>query len=69
LRVAIRSARAGREYFTRRGNPEIAQHTFKALHILLVILSVPKVANIARAKLRSPSLIRRHDGIVEADRK
>ena len=48
---------------------EIAQHTLKALHILLVILPVPEIANIARAKLRSPSLIRRHDGIVEADRK
>jgi len=33
---------------------EIAQHTLKALHILLVILPVPEIANIARAKLRSP---------------
>src|SRR5262249_23589865 len=48
---------------------EIAQNTLKALHILLVILPMPEIANIARAKLRSPSLMRRHDGIVEADRK
>jgi len=46
---------------------QIAQHARETLLIVVVILPAPEVADMARAQLRGPRLIRFHHGIVKPD--
>jgi hypothetical protein len=46
-----------------------SRSTVETLLITVVLFPVSEIADVARAELRRPCLIRRHDRIVEADRK